>query len=262
MDYGICHLTATAVRAEPSERSEMVSQLLFGEMFEVTDEAAGWVKVLTHTDDYEGWINHRQFLHLTKDTFNTLKDADNFLTFELVQPITVLCDYTTFPLVLGSSLPGLKEHQVVLENRRYQFDGRVKSFHDNDQDPERITSYALMYLNCPYLWGGRTPFGIDCSGLTQMAYRLGGIILKRDASQQALQGETLSFITEARPGDLAFFDDDNGDIIHTGIILKDSKIIHASGKVRIDRLDHQGIYNKHLKKYTHRLRLIKRIIAV
>lgn len=262
MDYGICHLTATAVRAEPSERSEMVSQLLFGEMFEVTDEAAGWVKVLTHTDDYEGWINHRQFLHLTKDTFNTLKDADNFLTFELVQPITVLCDYTTFPLVLGSSLPGLKEHQVALENRRYQFDGRVKSFHDNDQYPERITSYALMYLNCPYLWGGRTPFGIDCSGLTQMAYRLGGIILKRDASQQALQGETLSFITEARPGDLAFFDDDNGDIIHTGIILKDSKIIHASGKVRIDRLDHQGIYNKHLKKFTHRLRLIKRIIAV
>ena len=117
-----------------------------------------------------------------------------------------------------------------------------------------------MYLNAPYLWGGKTPFGIDCSGFTQMVYKLNGFALPRDAYQQAEIGETLSFVEEAEPGDLAFFDDDEGNIIHVGMVLEQGTIIHASGKVRIDALDHQGIYNKELKNYSHKLRLIKKII--
>ena len=119
---------------------------------------------------------------------------------------------------------------------------------------------AFMYLNAPYLWGGKSPFGIDCSGFTQMVYKLNGYKLLRDASQQSKQGDALSFIEESEPGDLAFFDNDEGNIIHVGIIMEDNYIIHASGKVRIDRLDHLGIYNAEANRHTHKLRVIKKII--
>jgi cell wall-associated NlpC family hydrolase len=118
-----------------------------------------------------------------------------------------------------------------------------------------------MYLNAPYLWGGKTPFGIDCSGFTQMVYKLNGYNIYRDASQQATQGEALSFIEESEPGDLAFFDNNEGSITHVGIIMKDNYIIHAHGCVRIDRLDHTGIFNNEMNTHTHKLRVIKRIIT-
>jgi len=118
----------------------------------------------------------------------------------------------------------------------------------------------MMYLNAPYLWGGRSPFGIDCSGFTQVIYKLNGFKLPRDASQQATIGETLSFIEESESGDLAFFDNEEGNIIHVGIMLENNNIIHASGKVRIDKIDHQGIFNSETNTYSHRLRLIKKIL--
>jgi cell wall-associated NlpC family hydrolase len=118
----------------------------------------------------------------------------------------------------------------------------------------------MTFLNAPYMWGGRSPFGIDCSGFTQAVYKLKRIKLLRDASQQSTLGEPLSFLTEAEPGDLAFFDNEEGLISHVGIITDQQHIIHASGKVRIDRIDHEGIYNDEEKRYTHLLRIIKRII--
>jgi cell wall-associated NlpC family hydrolase len=153
-------------------------------------------------------------------------------------------------IVMGSSLNGL----AILN---HDFEGssvEAKFAKDN------LINTALLYLNTPYLWGGKTPFGIDCSGFTQMVYKLNGYRLKRDASQQVEQGEALSFIEESEPGDLAFFDNAEGDITHVGIIMKDNYIIHAHGKVRIDRLDHTGIFNIQTSLHTHKLRVIKRII--
>src|SRR5690606_32644982 len=139
----------------------------------------------------------------------------------------------------------------------HHFEGRFFS----ETRPKRfLIETALLYLNTPYLWGGKTPFGIDCSGFTQMVYKLNGYKLLRDASQQATQGEALSFIEESEPGDLAFFDNHEGIITHVGIIMEDNYIIHAHGKVRIDRLDHSGIFNYDTRSHTHRLRVIKRII--
>ena len=164
-------------------------------------------------------------------------------------------------IVSGSFLPFYNA-----ENKSFNIDDEVFYFYGNiseskeDDIRSSITDSALNYVDTPYLWGGRTPFGIDCSGFTQIVYKLNGIKIPRDASQQVELGKTISFVDKANPGDLAFFDDDEGNIIHVGIILNDKKIIHASGKVRVDLIDHQGIFNNKIKKYTHRLRVIKQIL--
>ena len=123
-----------------------------------------------------------------------------------------------------------------------------------------LCDFAYHFRNAPYLWGGKTPFGIDCSGLVQMVYRLYGINLPRDAHQQAEIGASLSFIDESEPGDLAFFDNEQGDIIHVGILLKNHNIIHAHGTVRVDRIDQTGIFNSYNNMHSHKLRLIKRVV--
>ena len=160
------------------------------------------------------------------------------------------------PIVIGSILPSYKSGHALINNEMYQFDGlTTPGFIKKD----KLVENALMYLNAPYLWGGRSPLGIDCSGFTQMVYRLQGVDLPRDAYQQAEVGTTLSFVEESEPGDLAFFDNAEGKITHVGIILEDNHIIHASGKVRIDRIDQQGVFNTEIGNHTHKLRLIKSI---
>jgi len=258
MTKGICHLTITPVRAEPSHKSEMVTQLLFGEMIEIIEQQREWVRILTDFDGYEGWVDEKQYLPVSDETFSEIKGGENYLTLDLIHSAKVICDQGSVPLLIGSSLPGLKDNTVHFGKRKYNYDGRVKAFSETSSH-EKLAEYALMYLNCPYLWGGRTPFGIDCSGFTQMVYKLGGRRLRRDAYQQAMEGVTVAFISEAQPGDLAFFDDEFENIVHVGMILGEGKIIHSSGRVRIDLIDHQGIFNQHCKSYTHRLRMIKRI---
>ena len=139
----------------------------------------------------------------------------------------------------------------------HRFDGKELT---ETKSKSNIVSTALHYLNSPYLWGGKSPFGIDCSGFVQCVYQLHGIQLPRDAHLQAGHGEILGFIDESEPGDLAFFDDYEGKITHVGIIMPDYNIIHAFGKVRIDRLDQTGIFNKTLNTHTHKLRVIKKIM--
>jgi cell wall-associated NlpC family hydrolase len=125
---------------------------------------------------------------------------------------------------------------------------------------ELIIEKALKYFNSPYLWGGRSPFGIDCSGFSQILYKMAGFPIPRNASEQSLIGENLSFLEESKPGDLAFFDNEEGNIIHVGIIWEKNKIIHSSGMVRIDNIDQFGIYNVDTKRYSHKLRIMRRII--
>ena len=164
-------------------------------------------------------------------------------------------EFTT--VSLGSSLPFYNNKNLLLNKTQFNYEGTVVA---RNQPKTSIIEIAFRYLNTPYLWGGKTPFGIDCSGFTQMVYKLCGYKLLRDATQQATQGEVLSFIEESEPGDLAFFDNNEGVITHVGIIMKDNYIIHAHGKIRVDRLDHSGIFNIDTHKHTHKLRVIKKII--
>jgi cell wall-associated NlpC family hydrolase len=259
MRFGMCNLSVVAVRAEPSHKSEMTTQLLFGELFEIIEKTDNWVKARLKYDNYEGWINNKQYFPLYNETFEKLHDFGSTITLDLVQVLVNETKNYVIPVVLGSSLPYVVNNTFYIDEYKFSFEGKVRPANE-DVTPERIVENAYMYLDAPYLWGGRSPFGIDCSGLVQMVFKLSGIKLLRDANQQATQGTTVNFLSEANAGDLAFFDNEEGNIIHTGIILPNNQIIHSSGRVRIDTLDHEGIFNVKQKKYTHKLRIIKRII--
>ena len=252
--YGICNLAIIPLRIEPSDKSEIVSQVLFGEQFEVLEIQKQWSKIKLTFDAYEGWIDTKQFQKISESEFNNLAEDAVVLNSDLIEYITGPHNLL-MPIPLGASLSFLSHSEINTSN--YEFEGLKIS---GLKPKSNLINTAFMYLNSPYLWGGKTPFGIDCSGFTQMVYKLNGFKLLRDASQQANQGEALSFIEESEPGDLAFFDNEEGNIIHVGIIMDDNYIIHASGKVRIDRLDHLGIYNAETNKHTHKLRVIKKIV--
>jgi hypothetical protein len=252
--FGICNLAIIPLRFEPSDKSEIVSQVLFGEHFEILEQAQQWSRIKLQYDSYEGWVDSKQYQILSEANFIQLSNDALILSADLIEYITGN-NNMLLPIPLGSSLSFLNHNEINTTN--FEFEGNKTN---GIKDKKHLISTAYLYLNAPYLWGGKTPFGIDCSGFTQMVYKLNGYKLLRDASQQAMQGEALSFIEESEPGDLAFFDNDEGNIIHVGIIMENNYIIHASGKVRIDRIDHLGIYNPEINKHTHKLRVIKKII--
>lgn len=256
MSYGICNLSIVPVRIEPSDKSEMVSQLLFGEYFIVLEIQKKWSKIRIAYDNYEGWIDTNQYLFLSEENYLEMDASNSALAGELIDFVTD--ENESFSTItIGASLPFYKDKNLKLGPVNYRYEGLVFT---GKQPKEILIEMAIKFLNAPYLWGGKTPFGIDCSGFTQMVYKLCGYKLLRDAGQQATQGEVLSFIEESEPGDLAFFDNEEGVIVHVGMIMNDNYIIHAHGKIRIDRIDHSGIFNVDTQRHTHKLRVIKKII--
>jgi len=251
MSFGICTLSVIPCRAEGNDRAEIVTQLLFGEHYSVLEEEEKWVKIKIAFDNYEAWICRKQFFEITAQEFDELSINEFDLVGEYSSSLTSTKDGKQV-IPMGSTLPYFHNNQLKIRANSYQYKGAV-----SNKKFSEIEDLALVYLNTPYLWGGKSPFGIDCSGFSQMVYKLCGINLPRDAYQQAELGETVNFVANANVGDLAFFDNAEGHITHVGIILEGDKIIHASGKVRIDMLDHEGIYNSDLKAYTHKLRIIK-----
>ena len=154
----------------------------------------------------------------------------------------------------------MKNGAVLWRKNTVYFKGNVWEPAAVKQDAETIKQVAFKFLNSTYLWGGKSVFGIDCSGFTQSVYKFLNISLLRDAQQQATQGELIGFLQEARCGDLAFFDNEAGQIIHVGILLSAHEIIHAAGKVRIDKIDNEGIVHAQTGQRTQRLRIIRRYI--
>jgi hypothetical protein len=251
MEYGICNLAIIPLRAEASDRSEQVSQVLFGEAFEITEWKDKWVKIITATDNYTGWIDRLQFTMLGHLAYKRLVQTPPPLTYRAVTQAWKIIDNSVIYLAAGSSLAFLEGTTSYIGNQKFEIIGEIGHV-------DNIANIAKSFLNAPYLWGGRTHFGIDCSGFTQVVYKLCGYPLKRDAYQQAEEGTLVESLTQTKPGDLAFFDNADGRITHVGIILNNGEIIHASGKVKIDTIEDQGIYSQELKRYTHKLKLIKR----
>lgn len=253
MQYGISNLSVIPIRSESTDQAEMVNQVLFGEHFKVLDNKKKWSRIRLAHDSYEGWVCNKQWLEISEEDYKQLDKDVSTITTDILDIIT---KDQHQPIVIGSVLPFYKSGHALINNEMYKFNGLTTP---GFVKKEKLTENALIYLHAPYLWGGRSPLGIDCSGLTQMIYRLQGVDLPRDAYQQAKVGTTLSFVEESEPGDLAFFDNKEGKVTHVGMILKDNHIIHASGKVRIDRIDQQGIFNSEIGNHTHKLRLIKSI---
>ncbi len=256
MKFGISDLTVVPIRKDPSDKSEMVSQLLFGEHFKITEGDEKWSKIIVSHDNYSGWICNKQIRLIKEETYNKLKNVKPNISTKLFD-VVIKNDITQI-ISAGSIMPNYKDGISFIENEKFIFKGTVKK--QGKENIEKIVDVTMVFLNTPYLWGGRTAFGIDCSGLVQIAYRLIGINLPRDASQQIEYGNKITDIKKSKIGDLAFFNNEKGEIIHVGILIGKNKIIHASGKVRIDNLDKKGIFNKLANNYTHTLNEIKRIL--
>lgn len=234
----ITTVSVVPVRAQNTDKAEMMTELLFGESVDILEVKGNWTKIKTHYDNYEGWVDTKQITPISDEDFAQRET-------EVVTEKVLYYDKGNDKLLLsaGSEIERENPELPQPENLRKQ-----------------ILEDALSFLNVPYLWGGRSFFGIDCSGFTQIIYKINGIKIPRDAYQQAEYGEVLDFTEEAQKGDLAFFDNEEGKIIHVGIMLNNQKIIHAHGKVRIDEIDSIGIFSKDQNKHTHKLRFIKKII--
>ena len=260
-EFGVANISIIPVRSEPSEKSEMLTQILFGEHFEILKSNDKWARVRLVFDGYEGWVDKKMILPIPEKLFRKITEHGYFSVNTVTHQIYDVLENPMMTIVAGSSLPlfnGKRTFKLV--GTRYKLKTKFH-FLQKEAIRDNIKKTAMLYVNAPYLWGGRSPFGIDCSGFAQIVYKINGAKIPRDANQQVNMGVAVNFVNEAKPGDLAFFDNDEGQIVHTGILLGNSKIIHSSGKVRIDKIDHNGIFSFEQKKYTHKLRVVKDILS-
>jgi len=249
MDKAWCNLSIVPVRANHSSKSEMVTQLIFGEIFNIIDKYEDWVLINTDYDNYDGWIDSKQ-MELINDDKITSVDLVNTVFSPIKNNQNQIIN-----AVLGSSVYNVAGNNFTFNDNLFTIINK-DLFANSKTD---IIDIAKKYLNSPYLWGGKTPFGIDCSGFTQMVFKFINVKLPRDAHQQAVIGNTIDLLSEAKTGDLAFFENKEGKIVHVGIVIDNNKIIHSSGRVKVDSLDHEGIFSGDLNKYSHKLKMIKRI---
>jgi gamma-D-glutamyl-L-lysine dipeptidyl-peptidase len=257
--YGLVILPVVPLRASDSERSEMISQLLFGEYVEVLEQSDKWLYVRNSADDYLGWTDRKMIKIVDENVFlNAQKEVKLILS----RPYTIIYQAISNQTKLlpgGSIVYGLNGDEFHVGSEFWSLIDPV-SIPENNLAAHQILDVAMQYINAPYIWGGKTILGIDCSGLVQLVFAVGGFLLPRDASQQVNKGKTVDFLSEVLPGDLAFFENEEGQISHVGILMDASKIIHASGWVKIESVDAQGIISSVTGEYTHQLRVIKRII--
>lgn len=250
MKKAYCFVSIAPVRADQSDRAEIVTQLLFGEIISVIEINEPWAKIITYADNYEGYIDFKHFKFISEKEVNRWLDGLSYLRENCIEITTPWGLQTIFK---GAYLPYDVNKSFNIGQDEFTLVNNIKS-----HPTKNAFEIASEYLNAPYLWGGRTPFGIDCSGLTQMVFRFLDINLPRDASQQIEYGQTIDF-NDIEAGDVAFFNNKDGKIIHVGICDGKGRIIHASGHVRIDEITVHGIYNHESQRKTHQLHSIKRM---
>ena len=254
MDRYICENVFIPLRSGPTHRSEMLNQVLFGERYRILDQVDHWLKIVTEFDNYTGWIDKNHLQH----------SPDDDTTHGFVLNRSLLCykpDKTKMILEAGCEIynPDFEMNTFTAGNTVFSAtSGFSKAFISTG---ESLSDTAMRFINSPYIWGGRIPSGLDCSGYTQLIYKIHGKPIPRNSWMQAEVGETITFLEETMPGDLVFFDDDpGGNISHVGMMISRSLVIHASGRVRIDPIDHQGIYKQEAGGYSHHLRTIRRVV--
>jgi cell wall-associated NlpC family hydrolase len=246
------------LRASDNDISEMTSQLLFGERVEIIETRENWLLVRSQSDNYVGWVNREmvKLLNLKQE-----QSLIGILPYCVSRPLLVCQNSANQNVYLpgGSLLPAYKNGKCTIGDETFTLNTIEETF-STKIDGEKLAEIAKQYLNAPYLKGGKSIFGIDSSGLIQVVYSIGGILLPRDAAKQVDSGIVIDFISEAKAGDLAFFENAEGNIVHVGILLNQNQIIHLAGCVHIETIDSQGIISSETGKYTHKLRVIKRLV--
>lgn len=253
MERFICENVFVPLRSGPSHKTEMLSQVLFGERYTVIDRSGSWLKIETDFDRYKGWVDMDHLQHSSDE------EKSNGYVLNRSLP----CDKDDKSRIVLEA--GCEIYNPDFENKSFRINNKIfRTAGDFNESYVTTNAFlpdiALKFINSPYIWGGRIPCGIDCSGFTQLVYKIFGISLPRDSTQQAESGRNIDFIDASEPGDLVFFDNERGNITHVGMILSKGLVIHASGRVRIDTIDHQGIFKPEKKGYSHKLRIIRRIL--
>lgn len=255
--YAVTNVSIAPLRSIPSHCGEQVSQLLFGEKVEVLlDSNNGWVKIRSAQDDYVGYCRKSQLEVIDKKLFRSPTKA-----FASGMDDKLLFPTSDQWLPIGSGLVGLKAGKINILGHAGKYRGKKAMAKNMAPTSATILSTLQHFMNAPYQWGGRSKAGVDCSGLSQLVFKMCGLFLPRDASQQALLGEEVPFMQDIQLGDLAFFDNDERNITHVGVLLDPSNIIHATdttGRVVADRIDNDGIVSTVLRQRTHKLRIVKR----
>jgi len=259
LDYGVCRLSIVPVRADASDKSELTTQLLFGDHYEVNGSSKDkkWLKIRINFDQFEGWLDAKQHHSVSPEYYEYLNRAE----FKITTDVTASILYNKSPqiILMGSMIP-ISSSELFKMEEQFAFNGEAKNL-GQKREYEYLRNVAIKYLNAPYLWGGKSPFGIDCSGFVQMVYKICGYRLFRDSWQQANQGKSFRTFEQSKPGDLIFFKNAEGKVNHVGILLEGDRIIHASGKVRVDHLNEEGILNLETKIYSHQFSHVRRILS-
>lgn len=255
--YGICRVAVAPLRAGQSDKAEIASQLLFGDHVEILEKTDRWLYIRNAYDGYEGWMDFRQLTVISQQAFIENQNC-RYIVPPQISSLVKDAEGSSYYLSPSSNLPGYRDGFCYLGDDKYEV--LFEPLDTPQGTAADVIHTAMFFRNVPYLWGGKNLFGMDCSGFVQTVFKLNGLKLNRDAYQQAEQGNAVDFLPEVKAGDLAFFDNAEGRITHVGLMISPGQIIHASSKVRVDPMDNEGIYNVELGRYTHKLRIVKRII--
>ncbi len=251
MKYGICNLAIAPIRSEASDESEIVSQLLFGDHVEILIDGQPWIRVKNHFDGYSGWMDFKQLVFIDRETYHKGIGVKHFPVVS--KTLSLTGPKGEISILLGSSLPFFNGETCQLGSETYEVNESVETA--SYSDIKRLSQY---FLNAPYLWGGKSVYGIDCSGLVQNIFKAINISLPRDASQQVITESKNIQWSDRLVGDVAFYTTSSDKVTHVGILISKDEIIHAHGRVRIDFADLKGIYNDEQDKYTHKFHSLKR----
>ncbi|HEX2746381.1 MAG TPA: SH3 domain-containing C40 family peptidase [Verrucomicrobiales bacterium] len=254
MPFAVCRLSLVPVRLHPDHVSEMTTQVRGGEAVEILETQGQYWRVRVVADGYGGWVTSRQFTVAADAAPPAATVFTDDLCGEAVR------DDARIILPLGSPLPGYDGGKFQLGTEWWTWAGKTRTAPDGPPDKAELLSYARRFLHTPYHWGGRTLFGIDCSGFMQAVFKAFGVQLLRDSKQQATQGTPVAGLSAAVPGDLVFFGSQELGIYHVGLLLPCSEIIHSSTMVRVDDLFNEGIRNRETGQISHRIETIRRVL--